>query len=54
MYIMLTVANLLLPRLVTIPAERAEVPVQKEIDRIKAETEQILADYQKTVRSLNK
>lgn len=41
MFIMLTVADLLLPRLVTVPFERAEVPVQKEIDRLEAELEEI-------------
>nr|DAP85749.1 MAG TPA: Tropomyosin 1 alpha chain, General, PEPTIDE COMPLEX, OVERLAP COMPLEX [Caudoviricetes sp.] len=41
MFIMLTVADLLLPRLVTIPFERAEVPVQKEIDRLESELEKI-------------
>ena len=51
---MLTVADLLLPRLVTIPIERAQVPVQKETDRIKTELEQILADYQKTALTLKK
>ena len=51
---MLTVADLLLPRLVTIPIERAQVPVQKEIDRLRAETEQILNDYQKIELTLKK
>lgn len=54
MFIMLTVADLLLPRLVTIPFERAEVPVQKEIDRIKTETDQILDDCKKIMRTLEK
>lgn len=54
MFIMLTVADLLLPRLVTIPFERAEVPVQKEIDRMKEELEQIADDYERIIRALNK
>lgn len=51
---MLTVADLLLPRLVTIPFERAQVPVQKEIDRMKAELEEIMNDYQKITITLKK
>lgn len=51
---MLTVGDLLLPRLVTIPIERAQAPVQKETERIKAELEQILNDYQKTTLTLKK
>lgn len=52
--IVLTVLDLLLPRLVTIPVERADVPVQKELDRMRAELEEIIDDYEKTIRSLNK
>lgn len=52
--IVLTVLDILLPRLVTIPIERADVPVQKELDRIRAELEEIIDDYEKTIRSLNK
>lgn len=52
--IVLTVLDILLPRLVTIPVERAEVPVQKELDRMRAELEEIIDDYEKTIRSLNK
>lgn len=52
--IVLTVLDLLLPRLVTIPIERADVPVQKELDRMRAELEEIIDDYEKTIRSLNK
>ena len=52
--IVLTVLDILLPRLVTIPIERADVPVQKELDRMKAELEEIIDDYEKTIRSLNK
>lgn len=52
--IVLTVLDILLPRLVTIPIERADVPVQKEIDRMRAELEEIIDDYEKTIRSLNK
>ena len=54
MFIVIKVADLLLPRLVTIPIERAQVPVQKETDRIKEELEQILNDYEKTARTLKK
>lgn len=54
MLIVIKVADLLLPRLVTIPFERAEVPVQKELDRMRAELEEIIDDYEKTIRSLNK
>lgn len=52
--IVLAVLDLLLPRLVTIPIERADVPVQKELDRMRAELEEIIDDYEKTIRSLNK
>ena len=52
--IVLTVLDLLLPRLVMIPIERADVPVQKELDRMRAELEEIIDDYEKTIRSLNK
>lgn len=52
--IVITVLDLLLPRLVTIPVERADVPVQKELDRMRAELEEIIDDYEKTIRSLNK
>ena len=52
--IVLTVLDILLPRLVTIPIERADVPVQKELDRMRAELEEIIDDYEKTIRSLNK
>ena len=52
--IVLPVLDLLLPRLVTIPIERADVPVQKELDRMRAELEEIIDDYEKTIRSLNK
>jgi len=52
--IVLTVLDLLLPRLITIPVERAEVPVQKEIDRMKEELEQIADDYERIIRALNK
>lgn len=52
--IVLTVLDILLPRLVTIPVERADVPVQKELDRMRAELEEIIDDYEKTIRSLNK
>ena len=36
-----------LPRLVTIPIERATVPVQDEIDRLEKETDRIRNEYQK-------
>lgn len=49
MFIMLTVADLLLPRLVTIPVERAQVPVQKEIDRLEAELEKIRGHRMKLI-----
>lgn len=49
MFIMLTVADLLLPRLVTIPLERAEVPVQKEIDRLETELEKIRSHRMKLI-----
>lgn len=52
--IVITVLDILLPRLVTIPVERADVPVQKELDRMRAELEEIIDDYEKTIRSLNK
>jgi hypothetical protein len=52
--IVITVLDILIPRLVTIPVERAEVPVQKELDRMRAELEEIIDDYEKTIRSLNK
>ena len=52
--IVITVLDMLLPRLVTIPVERADVPVQKELDRMRAELEEIIDDYEKTIRSLNK
>jgi len=52
--IVFTVLDLLLPRLITIPVERAEVPVQKEIDRMKEELEQIADDYERIIRALNK
>lgn len=52
--IVITVLDMLLPRLVTIPIERADVPVQKELDRMRAELEEIIDDYEKTIRSLNK
>lgn len=52
--IVITVLDILLPRLVTIPVERAEVPVQKELDRMRAELEEIIDDYENTIRSLNK
>ena len=52
--IVLTVLDLLLPRLVTISIERADVPVRKELDRMRAELEEIIDDYEKTIRSLNK
>ena len=52
--IVLTVLDLLLPRFITIPVERAEVPVQKEIDRMKEELEQIADDYERIIRALNK
>jgi hypothetical protein len=52
--IVLTVLDILLPRLVTIPVERADVPVQKELHRMRAELEEIIDDYEKTIRSLNK
>lgn len=52
--IVITVLDILLPRLVTIPIERADVPVQKELDRMRAELEEIIDDYEKTIRSLNK
>lgn len=45
--IVLTVLDLLLPRLITIP-------VQKEIDRMKEELEQIADDYERIIRALNK
>lgn len=51
--IVLTVLDLLLPRLITIPVERVEVPVQKEIDRMKEELEQIADDYERIIRTLN-
>lgn len=51
--IVLTVLDLLLPRLIAIPVERAEVPVQKEIDRMKEELEQIADDYERIIRALN-
>lgn len=51
--IVITVLDMLLPRLVTIPIERANVPVQKELDRMRAELEEIIDDYEKTIRSLN-
>jgi hypothetical protein len=52
--IVITVLDILIPRLATIPVERAEVPVQKELDRMRAELEEIIDDYEKTIRSLNK
>lgn len=52
--IVITVLDMLLPRLVTIPFERADVPVQKELDRMRAELEEIIDDYEKTMRALNK
>ena len=52
--IVFTVLDLLLPRLITIPVERAEVPVQKEIDRMKEKLEQIADDYERIIRALNK
>lgn len=52
--IVLTFLDLLLPRLVTIPIERADVPVQKELDRMRTELEEIIDDYEKTIRSFNK
>ena len=52
--IVITVLDILLPRLVTIPIERADAPVQKELDRMRAELEEIIDDYEKTIRSLNK
>lgn len=52
--IVITVLDILLPRLVTIPVERADVPVQKELDRMRAELEEIIDDYEKTIRSLDK
>lgn len=52
--IVFTVLDLLLPRLIMIPVERAEVPVQKEIDRMKEELEQIADDYERIIRALNK
>lgn len=52
--IVLTVLDLLLPRLITIPVERALRPVQKEIDRMKEELEQIADDYERIIRALNK
>lgn len=36
-----------LPRLVTIPIERATAPVQDEIDRLEKETDRIRNEYQK-------
>lgn len=52
--IVITVLDILLPRLVTIPVERADVPVQKELDRMRAELEEIIDDYEKAMRALNK
>lgn len=46
--IMIPALNLyVLPRLVTIPIERATVPVQDEIDRLEKETDRIRDEYQK-------